>query len=236
MTGSLLADTIFLRDGRILENVVSVANEGGYLIIFRDGSTLGLKQEQVQRIQVQAVLWKAPAASAQEEKPVQNELDQSAHGDRFPYSLVPGWQQYRDGRFAQSALFAGLFVGGLGAMEEARYLYRRSKDRRLSPPVILATLYLEGINRGWSGSTALIVANNDTIKLEKDLQLRNRNLEAAYLGTFTIYVLNILDAVFFSAGASARAGEQPGARFLFAFAPATGGGRTEFYLGLQAAF
>lgn len=55
--GPLAADTVFLRNGKVLRGVVTVKHERGYLIVYPDGTTRGATDAQVLKVEIKKVQW-----------------------------------------------------------------------------------------------------------------------------------------------------------------------------------
>lgn len=235
----LLADTVFMKSGQVFYNVVSVTNDTGYQLVFRNGATVRLRREDVARIQIQPVNWKpekvmeyvevpVPEKKADETKPRQ-EPNEQQYPWRHAVGLVPGAQQFRERRYYSAGIFAvaSILAFDYLAVTNKNYEYAHLQYKLAIP---LAAVYFyqskekesqtqeNGLTDRNHGGEALIATYIP--RLLVNVRQRKENLENAKLLAGALLVLNYLDATAVFGFPLIGAGrETPPVRMNFAFTP-----------------
>lgn len=111
-TVSLRADSVYLHNGRVYENVKTTPGRDGHFLIFEDGSTILVQERDINRIVIADVDWERPDTEGNDGGP-----DRWLPAGGWPplarSVVLPGWGQWqndhpvRGGVFLASLLFFG---------------------------------------------------------------------------------------------------------------------------------
>ncbi len=206
----LSADTVFLKNGSRLENVVTLPGEDGTLVVFRNGQVQRYRTGEVFRVAIGPVTWPPALSRAEIDRIVQEKVaEYRKQENRTPVSsvekgmqepsskrgfawrtLVPGWEQWHGGSHVRGAAFFGAatltLIGFRG--QEGR---RQNASRTYEGALLWSGLAnVMGEQTTWLS----LVAYNTGRAAAQEARVATRNADALALTFAGLYAWNFFDA------------------------------------------
>ncbi len=117
---SLRADSVYLHDGRVYENVKTTPGRDGHFLIFEDGNTILVRERDISRIEIADVDWERPENGSPGDVP-DEWLPAGGWSSAGRSAVVPGWGQWRNEHPVRGGVFlASLLLLGYQYLNEQK--------------------------------------------------------------------------------------------------------------------